>query len=1373
MKDRRLDLFRAFILTFIIGTNVLAQEKLLPKQYYFHRLNESHGLTNNVINDIAQDTIGYTWVGTEDGLFRFNGSEFQAFRHAMDSSSVPNNLIKKVFTDRSNQVWVLTDFGLARYDYQSDQINQLFPHIDLNNNSLKSFSDVVELDNGDLIFGVFGGNLLYYRNGKFEPIDFANELQMVSLDYLNVMCMTLVHDKLWIGTWYQGVIQIDLNKKIAKHLTLESLEANDDLVAFSILNDASGNIWLGTNKGLYIFEAGGFDWIKISDTTVNGFPNDEILDIYEDNSGTIWLGTRKSGLISINNETPKITPSDLEVKYFPPGKSTNHVSHRTISKIFQDQHKNIWLGTHNDGINVFDPAGENITLIDDENSQLESMDLKSIWGIAEAADGAIWMGTDGNGLFKYDPYGQKMEKFAGSGTNLELTDQAILAIAPKNDNEVWLGTYGGGLNIINPIERSVKSINTDSEPSFLSNDVRFILHMQDDRTWFSTNRGGLYLYSKGKVSLIADSEGMDIRAMSLDEKRDCIWMATYGDGLAKFNYLDNSFEYFNWFDNGLNYTPIGLSLTEVDGNIWVGTKQNGVAIFNPLAKEFKFIDESNGLLNNAVRGLVHDQNGFVWASTNLGLSAIDLSDHSVRNFDSSDGLQRGQFNDGSAFLSKNGYLVFGGIYGGNIFYPSDLLQEQELPQITFTALTILNEKVKPNIKEGAISQSMPIEDLIVLTHDMDVFSIEFEVLSFPHSEGWKYEYRLKGFEKKWNQHAHTRSATYRALKSGDYTFQARVVDQKGLRKGAVSTIQLKVLPPWWFTWWAYAVYVVLGATIIILLYRYNNQQIKLRQTLFYEKKLRQQEHDSMQEKIRFYTNFSHEMRTPITLVMGPINDLLRSDQVSSIHKKALNLANKNAHLLLKLVNRLLEFRKLETETTVVHVGDHDIAILAQEEAESFTFLAKERGIKFGFYCETELHAWVDLEKLQIIINNLLSNALKYSESGQKVTFGVFHEADAVHIEVKDQGRGISEKEQQLIFTPFYQADNSIGTGGTGIGLALCKSFVELHGGRVYVKSELDQGTEFHVIIPTGKEHFEGKENVRFVEVIEGEVEEHIALYQQDISESDFESIENEKVLMVVDDNKDIREYVSSLFQEQFRVISLENGKQALEEARENGPDIIITDVMMPEMDGLTFCKEIKGNLATSHIPVILLTAKGAKQTKVDGYEVGADGYITKPFDSEVLIARVNNLLQNRDHLRGLHENGEWMDNKNVASSEIEFVQKVEAAVLDLIPTGELNVISLCKELGFSRTSLYRKIKSLTDQSIKQFIRSIKLKKAAEMLAHEDMAVSEIAFSLDFTDLKHFRTCFKKQFGQLPSEYQNERKNDAPIDQEEIKKALNI
>jgi len=1331
-------------LLFSLNLSTLAQS---ISEYRFHRLNEKQKLTNGVINSIAQDSLGFSWVGTEDGLFRFDGRNFTSFRSSVNPG-IPNNTINKVFVDSKNRVWILTNYGMARYDYESDSIASFLPDGIVETGRIKTFTDMVELKNNDLLFGTSDGGVLRRSGGVFIPyFEGVPDLAVADIASLEVS-----GNDLWVATWTEGIYHFDVSSQQPK--LIRKIEVERPLYVYDIVALSSEKgLLVGTSEGLKYLSYASNQLVQINDEL-----DDEVLSVCLTEK-EIWVGTRSSGLY-------KLSKNDYQVmEHFKPGSGLYNVSNRTISTITEDKAGNVWLGTHYNGINVFKPSGEALSIIGVDNPS-DKFSALSIWGVDNLDANNLLIGSDGGGLYQYDLVKKEPQLIASTTEQKRITDDAVLAVLNDSKSRIWIGTYSGGLNLI----ENNRAISIGTEV-FLSQDIRVIEEDSKGTIWIGTNRGGLYSVRDDKKPVLHQkTSNLDIRSIILlTDYKDIIWLVTYGDGLVAYDLNSTELRYFDW--NGeTDFTPIGLDAAAYDGRIWIGTKQNGLVVFDPKEEDFERIDETRGLLNNTVRAVV-PFGQHIWMSSNIGISAYQINTGSVFNYNTSDDFLIGQFNDGSGLILNEDYVAFGNLKGLIFFEPNELLEQKTPPPIVLSSLSVDEQLILNASSSGYLDRNIAIAKELTLGPNNNNFSLQFGTFSFPSSDNWRYQFMLQNHDDDWINANSIQEATYRNVPSGTYIFRARIVDFRNRQVGQSRDLIITINPPWYRTIYAYSAAVFLVIIILYLVYSYNYERANFKQSLVFEKKLRQQQEEVMQDKIRFYTNFSHEMRTPITLISGPTNDLLRSEHISVEDKQSLRLIKRNSNALLKLINRLLEFRKIETENTTLSIAEYDLTILAQEEAESFAYASNERGVKFGFYSESNLKAWIDIEKVQIIINNLLSNALKYSNEGDKIDFGVFHKEGHFIIEVKDEGRGISKSEQEKIFTPFYQAENSLETGGTGIGLALCKNLAELHNGKIDVESKLGKGSVFRVMLKEGKAHFDSLPNVRFITPMQGDLLE--SKNEASVQDITVEELENEKVMLVADDNRDIREYISLHFNEKFKVVESINGADALVKAKEMIPDIIISDIMMPEMDGIAFCKEIKNNLSTSHIPILLLTAKGGNQSKQEGYEVGADAYLTKPFDSGVLKARVSNLLSGREKLRELHENGHWLENKDVPSKEVEFILKVEASVLELVTKGNLNVVELCRELGFSRTSLYRKIKSLTGQSIKQFIRSIKLKKAAEILITDDISVSEVAFAMDFTDLKYFRTCFKTQHGMLPSEYRNKHKSEEVIDQSEIKKTLKI
>ncbi|MEM7371905.1 MAG: two-component regulator propeller domain-containing protein [Bacteroidota bacterium] len=1318
---------------FLLVGDLRGQGNNLERPYYrFHRLSEEQGLSNNMINDIIQDHIGFIWVATEDGLFRYDGNEFLSYRHEPGNPfSLPHNSVQSLYCDEQNKIWVLTDYGIGIYQHQTDQIKQILPGSEERQLPHKSVTSISSSSSGTKFLGTFGGGLIIARNDSFRSLLPAQNPDSL---FISGQLITQVHldqdSVLWIGTWNDGLMQLDLKYNILRPVPLAS---EYPMRVYTIYPGQDKQLWVGTNQGLFVFSESSINPQHFSMDSHDSFPDDEILSIMEDDRGIMWMGTRNAGLFSVS-QTNVFDQRGPQIHRFEPSNAITGVSHRTIAKIFQDKAGKIWLGTHNAGINVFDPKGEAVksfTYIPDGSG----LSHQSVWGIVAAEDSHIWVGTDGGGLNLLQPYALQVQHLPSIG----LSDKAILCALNSQSGKIFLGTYAGGLNVYDPQTRQNDIF--DTRHGLQTNDIRSLLETQSGDIWIGTNGGGLHLFDiqNQTIQHIDSTWSLDIRDI-VQEQDGTLWLGTFGDGLVRYQPKDNSIRYFNWHATG-KYTPVALSIHLEGNNIWVGTRQSGLQQFDILQESFQPMAEFSG--NYTIRAIVPDQLGHLWISTNGGISCFFRSPQRYQNYDSSHGFQIGQFNDGSALMLPNGDLVFGGIHGIVIFSPKDLLAQRRPPKTIFTKLTVHERKVKS-------AQSLPVMDgqTLSLPFTQNTFTLAYNAISFPNSDSWNYDYRLGGYDTDWNENEHLRSVTYRNLPPGTYNFDIRSVDPVSKLKGEMSTIQLRILAPWYRTWAAYLFYALFLVWMIYLGIGYNNRQIKLKQSLIYEQKLRHQENLDIQQKLRFFTNFSHELRTPLTLIQGPVNDLLKQESLHT-HRPLLRLIKRNSTQLLKLVNRLLEFRKIETKKIILNIDHYDLSILAQEEGESFGYQAGKLGIDFHLQSDQAVYGWVDIEKVQIILNNLLSNAIKYTPEGGRITFSLRNVGEAVQIEVADTGPGIPSHQREAIFMPFFQADNSSGKGGTGIGLALTKSLVELHSGKIKVQSG-PNGSKFTIQLPNNKAAYIEKNYVQFIS----------QTTDPEIEEAESEKAEGpaytSPVVLVVDDHADIVAYVQEHLKSNYTVLSANDGKKALELAIQELPDLIISDIMMPGLNGIEVCTEIKANEKTNHIPIILLTAKAEPESKVEGYQSGADSYLTKPFSSQVLMARVENLLKQRKQLSSLFASGKWEEQSNIEDSpELRFIRQAEQTIIDMMEETEVSVPKLARELGYSRTSLYRKIKTLTGLSINKFIRLVKMKRAAQMLANEDVTVSEIAFLLGFTDLKYFRKCFKDQYELLPSEYRKQ------------------
>ncbi|SDL62920.1 Signal transduction histidine kinase [Catalinimonas alkaloidigena] len=1329
-----------FLLSLLLSAGVRGQTAPhLFTQYKFHRLNEANGLTNNIVTDIVQDSLGQIWVGTEEGLFRYQGTKFQPFlKDREDTNTLPNNYVWKLFVDEQNNIWTMTDNGVGMYSYQTDCIRRFMPE-----QLVGGVTSMARAPDGTLYFGRYEGGIWQVRDGQARLLPLFDPVSQQNMNGLGVLHMSIAQNTLWAVVSERGLLSIDLATERVRYLSAQEICGQERLKVFDLYVDAEARVWLGSNAGVFRSDPSPTGAGAFRPVLTDALPPDDYLSICLDNTDQLWVGSRQHGVYAFRQQ-PEGTYRPSE--HFAPSFGDDGISHRTISKIFQDDEGLFWLGTHNGGVNVFNPEGELVRFLTYQFYNPASLSYQNVWGMCEVGDGTIWVGTDGKGINRLDPKTGVVDRHFLP----DLQDKAILCLMEDSRSRVWIGTYANGVYLYDRRSDRLSTFRVGSEHTQLQvNDIRAFFETPSGKVYVGTNQDGLYTFEEetGRLVQVVGSAGLDIRAITSTRDQQ-LWLGTYGQGLLHYDERRGSFTNHHWAQHDEFAKEVIFDIYRDGSTLWLGTRHHGLLAFDTQTLTYTHFADVKRINESAISGVTKDALGNLWITTNTEVIAFDPVQRRVFPFSSNGNFQTGHANYGSIFRADAGFVVVGGINGMNLFYPEQLFQTEVTRNVVFNELKILNKTANAvNSDVFPAGKSIFLTDRVMLDHKDNIFSIGFSIPGFNVSKQNEVAYRLEGYETEWQYGANDAATTYRNVPPGHYTFQVKNLQTDTLTR----QLAIAIAPPFWRTWQAYGLYALVLALLIWWFNRFMHSRIILKQKLAFEKELREKEHHVMQEKLRFYTNFSHELKTPLTLIQGPVNDLARTIEDPD-QRQYLQLIQKNTRILLKFIERMLEFRKLEMNKTILNVGRHNLTILAQEEAERFAYLAKEKRIKFGFYCESELHAWVDLEKMQIILSNLLSNAIKFTGEGKAIHFGIAQHQEQLVIEVKDDGVGIEATEVKNIFSPFYQASNSVGAGGTGIGLALCKSLVELHGGTITVRSQAGKGTQFRVQLPLGKDHLLEKPHVRFV-VTDAETQEAPRWADSEQQLAADESAVNDQVMLVVDDNQDILTYVHSLFKGEFRVITAENGKEALEKATHHIPDLIISDMMMPEMDGIALSKALKENMATSHIPIILLTAKNSNQAKIDGFEIGVDDYITKPFHSELLLARVKNILNKRKLLELKYGVNELMDPATrQGSREEDFVLQVEAAILGMLEKGTFEVPELCREMGMSQTSLYRKIKSIAGVSTQLFIRKIKVKRAAQLMLQGQGTITEIAYALDFADLKYFRKCFKEQYQMTPSEF---------------------
>jgi len=1053
-----------------------------------------------------------------------------------------------------------------------------------------------------------------------------------------------------------------------------------------------------------------------------------VTDIYKDNHNIFWVGTFSNGL---NKSSLNAKP--FEYYYHDPFNS-NTIVDNNVRAICEDNSGNLWIGTRDKGLTVIGKNGYRHI-----NSSLGSNSINDdqIRRLFCDSRGIVWIGSK-YGLNSYDPKTGKFRYF--SEGNLE--KKTVFGITEDSERNIWLASWRG---VYKYIPSQNRLIHFDPEKTLKSSHTRVIIHDRKQQMWVGTEGGG--------ISILKSIPGRDTL-------------------IVVKHLLDNSSKSNTISDNRVN-----AIYEDREGIIWIGTG-NGLDRYDPSRNKFAHFSAESGLGEATVAAIIEDNNGYIWVSHKKGISRVNKKTFEARNFTLQDGLQSNEFSDGAALKSRfSNKLYMGGNNGFNAFNPDSIFTEKTLPNTVLTELQILNHKVVINQEiNGRVVLSKPLylTDEIDLTYDDKSVAIEFAGLHYTNPKANKYAYKLEGFDKDWvHTDADRRVATYSNLEPGNYTFKVMSSNCDGIWNEKPAVLKIVVKPPFWASIWAYILYLLIFLTALYIYHLYSLRYSRLKAKLSYELLIRDKENELHQNKLQFFTNISHEIKTPLTLILAPLEKLAHLFTGNKAIFSELMTMKSNGDRLLKLVNQLLDFRKLETGNVDLKRQRNDIIAFLKNIMNAFEPLAEAKNVKLEFNQHPDrLYFSYDEDKIEKVISNLLSNALKFTPAAGsiKLNFDVKQEAwgKIAIIEVTNTGKIIPRDEWEKIFKPFQQGSGNK-AGGTGLGLAYSKGLIELHGGTISVSSlpiAADKAeTRFTVELPLGD-----NDDV-FVpdEIVEGagaaEPTDHDS-FVVDTGSNQQHNRQGEKalvngkvpVVLIVEDSIDLRKYLREYFENSYQILEAENGLGGLKIASEEQPDLIISDVMMPEMDGFELCKRIKTETKTAHIPIILLTARTPVEDRIEGIETGADDYITKPFNLAVLTARVKNLLISRSNLKEKYRKEISLKptEEIPVSPDEKLMKKLLQYVEDRLSDSELSVDDICSNVGVSRTQLYRKIKAMTGLSMAEVIKEIRLKRAKQLLRDRKFNINEVAHMVGFSDTDYFRKCFKAEFGITPSEYYKSR-----------------
>jgi signal transduction histidine kinase/ligand-binding sensor domain-containing protein/DNA-binding response OmpR family regulator len=1357
--------FQFYFLVLLIGAQANAQSQ----QYKFKQLDINNGLSHNTIRCFYKDTQGFIWIGTVAGLNRFDGNSIRIFTNIPnDSTSLSDNEILKIFEDPEGNIWLNTWASDNIYD----PLTERFSHNTeayLNRYSIPRghVSDIKRDGNGNFWFIHERGIFKYSPSTRVTTNFKHNPLDTLSI-HSNIVSsagddkngnLWLIHD--------DGVLEC-LNAKtgsvIYRNFVLYNRQDKKDLV-FNLFVDRDGDLWIyrsNNNQGVFYFNSKNKTSSQISKNGARyKLNNDIVRGVVEDDQGVIWIATDHGGINLIDKDRDEVSyllhnPED-----------ERSIIQNSVNALYKDNAGFIWAGTYKNGVSYYH---ENLIRFKLFTHNITSrLPFNDINCFEEDYKGNLWLGTNGGGLIYYDRANNSFTSYVSQSTNENsLSSNVIVSLCLDHENKLWIGTFFGGLNSFDGKNFKRYKHRDANAKSIADDSIWEILEDNEGNLWIGTLEHGLDRFDRNTNSFVHFKTGSinSVRAnyvpsMVLDDDNN-LWIGT-GNGLEMLDRKSGNFiQYLHKQGDAksLSHNRIVSLLKDKRGLLWIGTRE-GLNVFNPKKKEFRLFTEKEGLPSNTIHTLLEDNTGNIWIGTPNGLSNLMLTldknltiqSFEFRNYDESDGLQGKQFNEGAAFKTKSGELLFGGSNGFNAFRGDEININTRVPSVVLTDFLLFNKHVRTNetingqlVLDTAISKTKSV----VLKHNQNVFTIEFSTLDFLHPEKNKYKYKLEGFNKEWlNADSKSRKVTYTNLDPGEYIFKVIASNNDGLWNDKGLQLSITVLPPFWKSGIAFFIYVLILLGALLLARQMLLQRERMKFQIEQERHEAHRMHELDVMKTKFFTNVSHEFRTPLTLILTPLEKLLKNTKDQDLHTH-LQLIFRNARRLLNLVNQLLDLRRIEVQELKYNPSTGDIIKFIHDIAHSFSDLSEKKNVTLQFESDPEhLETQFDRDKLERILFNLLSNALKFTPEGGLVSVLVYYDSvlkDRLEIKVKDNGIGIPADKQQKVFERFFQSDlpKDMVNQGSGIGLSITSEFVKIHGGSISLESEVGKGSCFSVLLP----------------VIEIAVDR--ALVNQ--TQNDYQVSESSKAakptLLLVEDNEDFRFYLKDNLKSHYAILEASNGKDGLSIVHDALPDLIVSDVMMPVMNGIEMCKFIKGDEKISHIPIILLTARITEEQKLEGFETGADDYITKPFNFEILQSRIKNLIHQRelfhkDFRKQIEVKGSAV---NITSLDEKLIKNAIKLVEDNLSNADFSVEDLSSALNMSRVHLYKKLMSLTGKSPIEFIRVIRLQRAMQLLEKSQLTVSEVAYQVGFNSPKYFAKYFKEEYKVLPSTLMKRHEN---------------
>lgn len=1328
---------------------------------HFSHFSINDGLSYSHITAIRQDIKGYMWIGTRKGLFRYDGYTISQIKTEKDLKHGYNsNYIREISVRSNGDVWALFNGEILKYDPAKDLMITI-PIINRSLSEVSTYNDpVVKLsETKDGRFFLLTSDCLYILNQKgtrFEPYSISNENSLVQPFY------EIVSDN-QNGLWIVGsksLYHINLNSNTTSQFDIKKYFKDGKISRVKdMLIDSENNIWIATfGEGLLMFDTNKDKFELLNKKT--GYDIAIVRVLYEDNQKQLWLGG-ENGIRVLNIQTKKL------VKVFKEDyQNVLGINDDALYSIFQDKNLNLWFGTYFGGINILFKEQEQFNYYP-AGYRPGNVSGKAVRQIIEDGE-LLWIATEDGGLNKFNKKTQEFKHFKDlSNESKIIRSNNIHALLKDRNNNLWIGTFDDGVNVMNLKSGAVRYINTGNTPELKSDMVFSLLEDADGIIYFGTSNG-LTLYDpvKNKYFTIDHPvlKNRFIYNMTIDSKNN-IWFATRQDGLIFYNKKKNIIKHF--ISNSQQGTIKDNFITKVyeDSyhNIWVGTNSEGLYFYNVKNDRFQLVLNTTGI---SISSVVEDNNKTLWVSTEKGLIKYNLQNKKLFKYTKDDGFYSDNFNANSALKSKEGKLYFGTTDGLISFDPVTIKENNYQPNIVFSKLYIGGEEVTVSSKNSPIKAYLDELPKIILSHEQArSFAIEYAAIFYGHTKSIKYEVFMEGIDKNWNMLNDQRRVNYSKLPSGKYIFKVRAISSNGSwDKAPVRSIIIIVKPPFYLSIWAWIIYLALISTIVYFTFRFLRIRQQEKQLIQLERIERTKIEEINRTKIDFFTNISHELKTPLTLIISPLQRLIIHDLLSDSMKETMDVVLRNAQRMSRIVDELMTFSKIEIGREKLMLRKGNVLEFVSNISNTFKLLAREKNIDFTPVIEDNgEEVWFSITNIEKIIYNLLSNSFKFTSGGGSISIQarLIENSDNkifLNILVSDTGEGIHKQFLDRIFENYFQADPNSNIRGSGIGLALTKRLVNLHKGTIEVDSIVGKGSTFEVMIDVSQSSYSKEElateifdkdyfNKYNYITIEKEVVEKSKIFLKEEEEV------NIKTILLVDDNEELLKFLCDIFKDKYRILSAVDGEIALEIANREYPDLIVSDVMMPNMDGYEFCRRIKNDFTTCHIPVILLTAKTGSEDKLEGYEVGADFYVEKPFDARMLEMQVQNIikthLNNIELLKNNHH--ESVSNELLNERDCSFVKKLNDLIHENIDNQFFSISDVTKSLNVSRTLLHVKCKKLIDTSVTDYIREIRMHKAKGLLiaGHN---ISETAYAVGFSDPGYFSKVFRKQFNISPSDF---------------------